>query len=128
MKLEDFSAGNDIEKIERFEKYTQNREDAFLKRIYTQQEIDYCFSQKNIAEHLAVRYSAKEATYKALCSLGITDVSISQIEVVRDEIGVPSIRLLIDKYPDLEFRLSLSHGNGNALATSAVIKVNRDID
>ena len=122
MKILDFSVGTDIEQISRFKKYSENRSDAFLKKIYTQSEITYCFKHKNPEQHLAVRFSAKEAVYKALSSIGITDLHYSDIEIKTNEQGVPSVNLITEKYNDLVFRLSMSHGNGNSVASVVIIK------
>ena len=124
MRILDFSIGTDIEKISRFAKYS-NPSDEFLKRIYTKNEITYCFSRKNPEQHLAVRFSAKEAVYKALSSMGTDDIHYSDIEIKSDERGVPFVNLLTEKYDNLIFRLSLSHGNGSSIASVIVMKVDK---
>ena len=40
MRILDFTVGTDIERISRFGKYSQNPSDSFLKRIYTNDEIN----------------------------------------------------------------------------------------
>lgn len=118
MDIQDISIGTDIEKIARFERYDKNS--PLIKRIFTKAEIEYCYSFKNPAEHLAVRFCAKEAVYKALSTLEITDVKYSDIEVINNQNKVPSIQLKNGK--DIDFRLSLSHGNGSAVASVICIK------
>lgn len=118
MDIQDISIGTDIEKIERFEKYDKNS--PLVNRIFTKAEIEYCFSFKNPAEHLAVRFCAKEAVYKALSALEFTDVKYSDIEVINNQNKAPSIRLKSNE--DVDFRLSLSHGNGSAIASVICIK------
>lgn len=118
MNFEDISIGTDIEKIERFEKYDKNS--SLIKRIFTETEIKYCYSFKNPAEHLAVRFCAKESVYKALSCFGINDIKYSDIEIINNQNGVPLIHLKKDK--NVDFRLSLSHGNGSAIATVIAIK------
>lgn len=118
----DFSIGTDIEDISRFDKYAKDKNEPFVQRIFTENEIEYCFSFKNPAPHLAVRFSAKEAVYKALCSLGLANIEFSQIEIFNEKNGVPKVRLLKAIAENLDFRLSLSHGNGNSLASVIVIK------
>ena len=125
MRILDFSVGTDIERIARFSKYSQNPADEFLKRVYTKNEINYCFSHKNPVQHLAVRFSAKEAVYKALSSMGIDDVHYSDIEIISNERGVPFVHLLSEEYDNLIFRLSMSHGNGNSLASVIVMKTDK---
>ena len=63
------SNGIDIEDISRFEGKTLETDLKFLSRIFTQNELNYCFSFGNPAPHLAARYCAKEATVKALSNI-----------------------------------------------------------
>src|SRR5258706_899697 len=58
------SLGVDIEEVKRFEKLLRNK--RFLNRVFTKEEIAYCFSKKNQAQHFAVRFAAKEAVLKAM--------------------------------------------------------------
>ena len=58
------SIGVDIESVDRFKEHDKNG--SFLKRIFTNKELEYCFSFTDFAQHLAVRYSGKEAVVKAL--------------------------------------------------------------
>ena len=64
-KVKKFGAGTDIETIDRFRKF-KNRNDSFLKKVFTSEELKYCFSHQDAAPHLAVRFSGKEAMIKAL--------------------------------------------------------------
>ena len=41
----------------------------FLNKIYTENELDYCFSNAQPARHLAARFCAKEAVVKALSNI-----------------------------------------------------------
>ncbi|MGN0005900.1 MAG: holo-ACP synthase [Candidatus Gastranaerophilaceae bacterium] len=120
MNFDDISTGVDIENIQRFEKYSAN--DDLVKRVFSQKEIEYCFSHRLPAQHLAVRFSAKEAVYKALSSLNINVINYSDIEITNTDKGVPQVSILKKGFESLKFRLSLSHGNGNALASVIVIK------
>lgn len=122
MNIKDFATGIDIEKIERFEKYSTNKDDTFVKRVFTYREIEYCFSYKKPTEHLAVRFCAKEAVYKALSSLGFEDIDFTKIEILSDENGIPCVNLDKEKYKNIEMKISLSHGNGNAIASVFAIK------
>ena len=67
--------GIDIEEVKRFKSLIKNK--AFLTRVFSQQEIDYCLSKKNAIEHFAVRFSGKEAVWKALNNSKIQITSIS---------------------------------------------------
>ena len=76
--------GIDIEKISRFEQWT----DEGFKRIFTNQEIEYASQFENKLEHLCGFYCVKEAFVKALDDTGI---HFTQIEVLHNENGKPYI-------------------------------------
>lgn len=125
MDIKNLSVGIDIEDINRFDKYSTDKKNRFLEKIYTKSEIDYCFSYKSPAKHLAARYCAKEACVKALTKLGIKDVYYNQIEVYRDNFGGVSIRLLNKKkYSKIFMELSLSHSKDTAVANVLAIQMN----
>ena len=102
--------GVDIEDIKRFEGMSQN----LLDRIFTPKEQEYCMQSKNYAPHSAARFCAKEATYKALCALGINQPDFKKIEVLNRENGVPE--LILHGVEGLATQLSLSHEREKAIA------------
>jgi len=106
-----FSVGVYIEEVSRFDDLSQNV--VLLKKIFTQKELDYCMGKDNPSPHLAVRFAAKEAVFKALSSLG-RDINVSDVEVCKNASGTPFINVF--KYNDIEFKLSLSHTNSTAIA------------
>lgn len=85
-------AGIDMVEIERIGRAIEN--DAFVRRIYTPREIEYCESRGAArASSYAARFSAKEAVSKAL-GTGISQgVSFQDIEVVNDDDGKPRVML-----------------------------------
>jgi len=62
--------GTDIENIDRFEKLDIAENNSFLNKIFSKNELEYCFSRKKATPHLAVRFSGKEAIIKALANMG----------------------------------------------------------
>lgn len=113
-----FSIGIDIEDISRF----KNKSEAFLNRIFTKKELDYCFKNKNCASHLAARFCAKEAVIKALSKFSKTKLSYNQIEILNNEDKSPSVNLLVDDFKNLEILVSLSHEKDKAIAQIMIIK------
>ena len=105
--MKNISIGTDIEDIERFEGKTLETDARFLNGIFTEKELEYCFSKKIYAQHLAVRYCAKEAVVKALYGLEIKDVYYKDIEITNREDGFPLVK--IEKYPSLDIKITLSH-------------------
>ena len=74
--------GIDAVEIERFESWTRfNRKQ--LSRIFSEHEIDYCFSvPAKMAERLAARFAAKEAFFKAL-STAVPGQALSLLTICR---------------------------------------------
>ncbi len=58
--------GTDIVEIVRIGAMIDRHGEAFLNRIYTQEEIRYCQKRKHCNEAFAGRWAAKEAVMKAL--------------------------------------------------------------
>ena len=59
--------GTDITEISRIKDSIQRFGEIFLKKIYTDNEIEYCEQKnENKFQHYAARFAAKEAIYKAI--------------------------------------------------------------
>lgn len=113
-----FGIGIDIESIYRFRRLSTDS--AFLHRVFTQKELDYCLAHRQPAPQLAVRFAAKEAVTKALSSLKKTPPGYKNIEVINDENGVPSIRIHKEGFEGLQIAVSLSHSKSQAIALTIV--------
>lgn len=104
--------GVDIEDINRF----IDKDESFLNKIFTENELAYCNSYKKPESHLAVRFCAKEAVIKTLTGFGITNVYLRDIEVLLNENSVPYINLLKEIDKNIRFEVSLSHCKDKAIA------------
>lgn len=109
------AVGVDIEENSRFE--DKVGDEKFLQRIFTQDEINYCLSKSLPHQHFAVRFCAKEAVIKALCSFFGERVTLrlNQIEVIKKS-DVPLVKIHDERYQNLEFSLSLSHCKCHSMA------------
>ena len=114
--------GVDIENIDRFLGLKIPENNAFLNKIYTKRELEYCFSKNNSAQHLAVRFAGKEAVIKALSSLEYEFSDFTKIEISNNEKGVPSVRINLAGFEDFNIKLSLSHCEDKALAFAVIKK------
>lgn len=85
--------GLDIAEIDRIEAAITRHGEAFLKRLYTPREMEYCERYKNRFERYAGRFAAKEAAMKALGTGWSRGVRWQDIEVVRAASGKPSLHL-----------------------------------
>ena len=117
MEFENISVGIDIEDIERFD----GKDNAFLTRIFTPLEIEYCSSKPNPKQHIAVRFCAKEAIFKALSAFGESGIEFKKIEIYHNK-EVPNVRFLSDLDKKYKAKLSLSHDKTKAIAYVIVFK------
>jgi holo-[acyl-carrier protein] synthase len=69
-----------------------NKNNGFREKVFSINEIQFCESQRN-AEHYAARFAAKEAFLKATGFGLLMGDDLSEIEIVTDENGKPSIKL-----------------------------------
>lgn len=107
--------GIDIEKVSRFQNITLEKDEHFLKSIFTDTELEYSFSDTKSAQHLCARFCAKEATIKALCSLELSPIPLNEIEIFNNERGVPQLK--IKHYENIKATVSLSHTIDDAIAS-----------
>jgi holo-[acyl-carrier protein] synthase len=110
--------GTDIEQISRIER-ALGRTPGFTERVFTEPERAYCEGKARPAQHYAARFCAKEAFVKAL---GVP-LSWQEVEVARDEHGLPRI-CVSGKAAELlagrAVHLSLSHAGDYAIAVVLV--------
>ena len=113
--------GVDIEDISRFKGLTREKDAAFLNKLFTKKELDYCFSCGSPEQHLAARYAGKEAVIKALSALGKANLNYKEIEIVNDDRGVPHASIREKGITNLQILISLSHSEETAIAFTIVI-------
>ncbi|MBH55005.1 MAG: holo-[acyl-carrier-protein] synthase [Opitutaceae bacterium] len=123
------NVGVDVIEVDRVQKVYERQKDRFLKRVYTQEEVDYCFDKSNPFPHLAARFAAKEAVSKAF-STGIGKLfGWTSASVYHDPRMQPLIRLdhqgkkLLEVLGGTDVRITLSHTKGTAVAVAILVKV-----
>ena len=84
--------GIDIEEVGRVEDLARRYGERFVGRIFTDGEARYCLRRRAPAQHLAARFSAKEAAMKALGTGRARGVLWRDVEVVREG-GPPQLKL-----------------------------------
>lgn len=97
--------GMDIIEVRRVREAIE-KNPRFLERIFTEREIRYSLRKKNKYQHLAARFAAKEAFFKALGRR----ISWTGVEVVNQKSGKPELE--IHSKEKLNFstcHVSLSH-------------------
>jgi holo-[acyl-carrier protein] synthase len=118
--------GIDIIEIERIIKSVERYGDRFLDKVYTTNELEYCLSKFNKYQHLAARFSAKEAVYKAVASSWEKRISWQDIEVYNDPYGKPEIKPLGNLKDflstDKQLKISMSHSDNYVTCVAIIYK------
>jgi len=84
--------GIDIVEVARVERAVARWGEAFLDRVFTDQERAHAGGTALAAQRLAGRFAAKEAVMKAL-GLGLGSMAWREIEIATDAGGRPVVRL-----------------------------------
>ena len=115
-----FGIGCDIEKVERFK--VSEAKIALAKKLFTESELEYSLKYRYPEQRLCARFCAKEAFFKALGTGVRGNMSMRDVEVVKDNSGKPSIALsgatkeYFEKAGLKKISLSVSHNDHEALA------------
>ena len=114
--------GVDLVECARIEHSLERFGERFLRRVFTQGEIDYSMSMKFPARHLAARFAAKEAVSKAFGTGIGKSMGWRDIDVHKKESGEPFLVLhdgakkLADARGVQNALISLSHSEEHAVA------------
>lgn len=120
--------GIDVVEVGRIEAAISNLGDAFLDRLFTAREREYCGKQKRPALHYAARFAAKEAVSKALGTGIGGQAGWLDMEVERAESGAPKM-VFTGRAADFlassgiaEVQVSLSHAKEYAAANAVAVR------
>ncbi len=120
--------GIDVVSIERLRGVMGRQGEHFEKRVFGETERRYCREKHDPIPHFAARFAAKEAYGKAL-GLGLgPSGGFSEIEVVNDAEGVPSLRLsgaakkVFEEHGGGQIALSLTHDGDVAMASVIIFR------
>lgn len=108
--------GIDIVEIGRIQKAIERWGDAFLRHVFTAEEIECAQKFKFPYPYYAGRFAVKEAIFKAA---GIPDLTWHDVSICNDAQGKPFCR---DHHQKIKNRLliSISHSKDYAVATAIV--------
>ncbi len=88
-----YGIGIDIVNIIRMGRVVDRWGPRFLQRVFTEQEIHFCFQGSKSESSLALRFAAKEAFSKAI-GLGMRKgIRWHDIEIVHNKMGRPDLNL-----------------------------------
>lgn len=85
--------GLDLVELDRFRVFHERWQRRGLDRLFTAGELDDCLDRADALPSLAARFAAKEAFFKALGTGYGRGGAWTDVEVVRDDLGAPSLRL-----------------------------------
>jgi holo-[acyl-carrier protein] synthase len=108
-------SGIDIVEIKKLEKAVKRWGKVFLNRVFTEDEIAYSLKKRYPMQHLAARFAAKEAIFKAFGTN--PKLNFKDIEISNDKFGRPYC--VINKKRPL-ISLSLSHTDNYAVACAII--------
>ena len=110
-------SGIDIVEVKRLEAAVKRWGDVFLKRVFTEKELAYSKNKRYPFVHLAARFAAKEAVFKALGTN--PKLNFKDIEISNDQHGRPYCTIKNKVTPIL---LSISHTYEYAVASAIIQK------
>ena len=111
--------GIDITEVTRLRKAMEKWGDSFASRIFTPNELSIARSKVNKYQHLAGRFAAKEAVFKAA---GDPQIGFKDIEICNDKTGKPYCRFQNGKGKNISIDVSISHVKTYAVANAIATK------
>ena len=110
----------DICSVERMKESVEKLGDKFLRRIFSEKEIEYCEARKmGRFESYSAKFAGKEAVFKALSPNKEQGGTFTEVEILNDEIGRPYVILhgeLEKNFKNVQISVSLSHEKEYAIA------------
>ena len=109
--------GIDITEVSRLRKAIEKWGDEFLNRVFTAEELKNAKTRGSLYQHLAGRFAAKEAVFKAL---GDQDLGWKDVQILNDKQGKPCCRILNGRAKNRGVMLSISHMKNYATAFAII--------
>ncbi len=126
--IEAIGIGNDIVEVERIQQAIEKQGQAFLDKVYTKHEQDYCLG-KGVKQYesFASCFAAKEAISKALgCGIGEV-LRFHDMEIRHDHLGKPTVsfseRFKANYSTQIHAEVALSHTQALAIANALLLRV-----
>ncbi|OIO39189.1 MAG: holo-[acyl-carrier-protein] synthase [Candidatus Omnitrophica bacterium CG1_02_46_14] len=119
--------GIDIVEIKRLARVSKKWGRGFLDKVYTPRELSYANSKRFPYQHLAARFAAKEAIFKALGEVEDNFVGWKNVEILNDAYGKPLVvwhgtaEKVRKKRKLKDVVVSLSHTENYAVASAMLI-------
>ena len=109
--------GVDIIEVRRLRQAIEKWGKSFLERVFTKEELKSSKDRAGLYQHLAGRFAAKEAVFKALGDSGLT---WKDVQILNSPQGQPRCVLLRSKDRKKEVHVSISHVKNYAVANAII--------
>jgi len=109
--------GVDITEVRRMRQAIDKWGEGFLSRIFTEKELENAQNRGSLHQHLAGRFAAKEAVFKALGDMGL---NWKDVQILNDTDGRPHCLILSGKGKKMDVHISISHIKNYAVANAIV--------
>jgi holo-[acyl-carrier protein] synthase len=109
--------GVDITEVRRLRQAVEKWGDEFLHRVFTDDELKNAKTRGSWYQHLAGRFAAKEAVFKAA---GDKDLSWKDVQILNDKEGKPHCVILNGRNKKVDVHISISHVKNYAVANAVV--------
>lgn len=113
--------GVDITEVRRLQQAVEKWGKEFLNRVFTQEELKNAKTRGSLYQHLAGRFAAKEAVFKAL---GDKELNWKDVQILNDKEGKPYCEILNGKGNKIDVYISISHVKTYAVANAIVTQKN----
>ncbi len=117
------SVGIDIAEVPRMKQAVERWGEAFIAKVFTESEAEFCRGRANRYQALAARFACKEAVSKCLGTGFRRGVTPRMIEIVDNERSRPTVRLhgrAAEVGAGHRFHLSLSHERALVVAVAVM--------
>lgn len=109
--------GVDITEVKRLRQAVEKWGEEFLNRVFTKEELENAKSRGSLYQHLAGRFAAKEAVFKAL---GDANLNWKDVQVLNDKDGKPHCVILNGRNKKIGVHISISHVKNYAVASAII--------
>ncbi|MFC1674700.1 holo-ACP synthase [Candidatus Omnitrophota bacterium] len=109
--------GVDITEVRRLRHAVEKWGEEFLERIFTKSELKNAKTRGSLYQHLAGRFAAKEAVFKAL---GDRHLNWKDVEILNDRDGKPVCVVSNSKEKRIDVQISISHVKTYAVANAII--------
>ena len=108
--IENFNIGIDISSIQKFRDKPFKYNQSFYRKIFSEEEIEYCLKFKNYSEKFAGKFALKEALIKSI------NVQIPFSEIETSYLNSNILIKILEYEKNYRFKASISHENEFAIA------------